>query len=132
MSVDGGYSEDEAELLEHKIGKVCSECKQPIEANAKALIDLGLKPEVARGVTLYRGQGCRSCSNTGYRGRIALYEVMPFTDRLKELVLQGVSTAELKSEAIKAGMKTLRQSGLSKIAEGVTSIEEVGRVTAAD
>ena len=119
-------------LAQRLARKICSECKQAVESNPKALVDLGMKPDVARGVKLYKGAGCRNCSNTGYRGRIALYEVMPFSDSLKEMVLQGVSTAELKAEAIKSGMKTLRMSGLSKIAEGVTTIEEVARVTAAD
>jgi type IV pilus assembly protein PilB len=81
---------------------------------------------------LYRGAGCRSCNDKGYRGRIALYEVMPFTEDLKELVLQGASTAELKGGAIRAGMRTLRMSGIQKCIEGVTTTEEVVRVTAPD
>ena len=76
--------------------------------------------------------GCRSCGNTGYRGRIALYEVMAFSDRLKEMVLQGCSTAELKEEMIAGGVSTLRMSGIEKVRVGVTTIDEVLRVTAAD
>ena len=83
-------------------------------------------------VRTFRGKGCETCGGTGYKGRIALYEVMPFGDRLKELVLQGCSSAELKIEMIKLGIKTLRMSGLTKVVEGVTTIEEVVRVTAAD
>ena len=119
-------------LAQRLARKVCNDCKKPVEANVKALTDLGMKPDLAKAVKLQKGSGCRICSNTGYKGRVALYEVMPFTDTLKEMVLQGASTAELKTEAIKQGMKTLRMSGLTKIAEGVTTIEEVGRVTAAD
>jgi type IV pilus assembly protein PilB len=119
-------------LAQRLARKVCAECKAPAEPNVKALMDLGMKPEVARAVKLMKGKGCRVCSNTGYKGRIALYEVMPFGETLKELVLQGASTTEVKAEAIRSGMKTLRASGLQKIAEGVTTIEEVGRVTAAD
>jgi type IV pilus assembly protein PilB len=112
--------------------KVCPECRQSVETNMKALVDLGVKPDVAKGVKLFKGAGCRLCSNTGYKGRIALYEVMPFTETLRALVLEGASTTELKAEAIRLGMKTLRASGIQKIIEGVTTIEEVGRVTAAD
>ncbi len=119
-------------LAQRLARKICPECKTQVEANPKALTDLGMKPDLARNLKLYRGKGCRICSNTGYKGRIALYEVMPFTEQLKELVLQGASTTELKAEAVRQGMKTLRMSGLSKIAEGITTIEEVGRVTAAD
>jgi type IV pilus assembly protein PilB len=122
-------------LAQRLARKVCSECRVPVEVTKQvqqALVDLGCKPDDARNAKLYKGEGCRACSNTGYKGRIALYEVMPFGEQLKELVLQGASTAELKAEAIRIGMKSLRQSGLSKILEGVTAIEEVARVTAAD
>ena len=81
---------------------------------------------------VFRGSGCRNCGDTGYRGRIALYEVMPFTERLKEMVLQGCSTAELKDEMIAGGVATLRMAGIEKIRVGVTTIDEVLRVTAAD
>ena len=81
---------------------------------------------------MWKGQGCNLCSNTGYKGRIALYEVMPFTDPLKELVLQGASTAEVKAEAIRNGMKSLRMSGIEKLLGGVSTVEEVLRVSVAD
>jgi type IV pilus assembly protein PilB len=119
-------------LAQRLARRICGECKGPIDPNAQALTDLGMKPEQAQTVKLFKGKGCRVCSNTGYKGRIALYEVMPFSEPLKELVLQGSSTTELKAEAIRQGMKTLRMSGLSRIVEGMTTIEEVGRVTAAD
>ena len=81
---------------------------------------------------LMKGAGCRTCNGTGYKGRVALYEVMRFTDTLKEMVLQGASTAELKAGAIKSGMSTLRMSGIEKVLDGVTTTEEVVRVTMAD
>ena len=81
---------------------------------------------------VFRGSGCRTCNDTGYRGRIALYEVMPFTDRLKEMVLQGCSTAELKIEMIREGVNSLRMAGIEKIHQGTTTIDEVLRVTTAD
>ena len=79
-----------------------------------------------------QGKGCARCSNTGYKGRIALYEVMPISDELREFVLNGASAAEVKREAVKRGMVTLRQSGITRLKEGVTSVEEVLRVTAND
>ncbi len=119
-------------LAQRLARKICVECKAPVDANPKVLIDLGMKPELAQQVKMFKGKGCRTCANTGYKGRIALYEVMPFTDSLKELVLQGASAAELKAEMIRQGIKTLRMSGLTKIAEGMCTPEEVGRVTVGD
>ena len=86
----------------------------------------------AKDVTPFRGRGCRTCSETGFKGRIALYEVMPIGEELKEFVLNGASAAELKREAIRLGMLTLRQSALHKLAEGVTTMKEVFRVSTAD
>jgi type IV pilus assembly protein PilB len=119
-------------LAQRLARKICSECKQPIEANVKALTDLGVKLEIAQKLQMYKGTGCRTCSNTGYKGRIAIYEVMPFSDALKELVLQGASTAEVKAEAIRGGMKSLRMSGIEKLIGGITTVEEVLRVSVAD
>ena len=79
-----------------------------------------------------RGQGCGTCNGSGYKGRVALYEVMRFTDSLKEMVLQGASTAELKAAAIRGGMNSLRMSGIRKVLEGMTTTEEILRVTMAD
>src|SRR5687768_16763208 len=120
-------------LAQRLARKICEECKTQISPERSALIDAGFRDEwIAKGVRVFRGAGCRECGGTGYRGRIALYEVMPFTERLKEMVLQGSSTAELKDEMIRGSVRTLRMSGLQKVTEGVTTIEEVGRVTAAD
>jgi type IV pilus assembly protein PilB len=113
--------------------KICKECKVEIPPNPQALIDLGCSAEEAHAVTvMYKGQGCKTCNDTGYKGRIALYEVMPFTDPLKELVLQGASAAEIKAEAIKGGMKTLRRSGIIRVLEGTSTPEEISRVSAGD
>src|SRR5215813_719461 len=112
--------------------KVCPDCKEEVPKEEHALLEMGMKKEDAVRTKILRGRGCKNCSNTGYRGRIALYEVMPFLDPLKELVLQGASTAELKAEMIRQGIKTLRMSGIQKILEGMTTPEEVLRVTVAD
>ena len=81
---------------------------------------------------MYETKGCPACSNTGFRGRIALYEVMPITDEIKELVLAGASALELKREAIRLGMNSLRMAGVNKLKEGITTITEIARVTMAD
>ena len=112
--------------------KNCAECKVQITVPKQSLIDLGVPPDDAENYVIKRGQGCKVCNGTGYKGRIAVYEIMIFNDELKEFVLNGASTLELKREAIRQGMKTLRMSALTKLKEGMTSIDEVVRVTAAD
>ena len=119
-------------LAQRLARRICAECKQPVEKNMKALLDLGMKPEMAERTLLFKGAGCAKCSSTGYKGRIALYEVMPFFESVKELVLQGASTAEVKAEAIRSGMQSLRMSGLQKLAEGITTPVVVLRVSVAD
>ncbi len=112
--------------------KLCVDCKAPVTIPREQLIELGIPPEEIDEVKPMRGAGCRTCNNTGYKGRIAVYEIMIFNEELKEFVLNGASTLELKREAIRQGMKTLRMSALTKFREGMTSMEEVVRVTAAD
>ena len=119
-------------LAQRLARKVCNDCKQPDKADAKILLDFGFTEQQVAGARLMRGAGCKNCNGTGLRGRVALYEVMRFTDTLKEMVLQGASTAELKAAAIKNGMNTLRMSGIEKVLQGVTTVEEVGRVTMSD
>jgi type IV pilus assembly protein PilB len=113
--------------------KICEECREADpEVNTDALVAAGMAAEVAKTVAPSKGRGCRSCAETGYRGRVALYEVMQLKDELKEFVLNGASALELKREAIRLGMKTLRASALQKLAEGTTTLAEVVRVSAAD
>lgn len=112
--------------------RLCTNCKREIEPPAEALRDLGVKMEDIGTFTVYETQGCNACSNTGYKGRVALYEVMPITDEIKELVLAGASAMELKREAVRLGMDTLRTAGINKLKEGVTTINEVVRSTMAD
>jgi len=111
----------------------CKDCTaEDDQTTVQALIDGGMSPTEAQECKPKRGHGCKTCGNSGYKGRVALYEVMVMHDALKDLVLQGASTSELKAEAIRLGMSTLRRSGLNKVREGVTTLEEVLRVTAAD
>ena len=119
-------------LAQRLARKLCPSCQEPADIPVKALVQSGMKEEVAAEAVCYAGRGCNECNNTGFKGRIALYEVMPMTDALKTAVVDGANTIELKEMAIKNGMKTLRQSGLSKVLERVTSFREVLRVTAKD
>jgi type IV pilus assembly protein PilB len=112
--------------------RICRECAEPIKVERQTLTDLGLTADEAANTEIFEGKGCRTCNETGFKGRVALFEIMPMTDELKDLVLQGVSSVELKREAISNGMKTLRQSALTKLREGVTTISEVVRASAAD
>ncbi len=111
------------------IRRVCGECKEEQKVPVEALIEIGFTPEEAPGLKTYKGKGCPTCNGTGYKGRIGLYEVMEVTDELRELIIIGASAIELRRKAIDVGMITLRQSGLYKIREGVTTIEEVVKET---
>jgi len=119
-------------LAQRLVRKICTECKEPVQVNPKLLLGLGVPREEINGFNVYKGKGCTLCSNTGYKGRIGLYEVMPLWDDLKELVLSRASTIEIKKEAIRLGMKSLRMAGISKINEGMTTIEEILRTTMDD
>jgi type IV pilus assembly protein PilB len=114
------------------IRKICQQCKEPIATPKEELKLLGAKDEEIETATCFKGAGCERCSSTGYKGRVAVYEVMPFSDGLRELVLQGASALELKAEAIRNGMRTLRMCGITKVCQGVSTWDEVGRITAID
>jgi type IV pilus assembly protein PilB len=119
-------------LAQRLIRKICMDCREPIKVHPQLLIDLGIPPDEVKSFPVYKGKGCPICNNTGYKGRIGLYEVMPMKEEVKELVLSRASTSEIKKEAMRLGMKTLRQSGIMKIKDGVTTIEEVLRSTIED
>ncbi|HUS33336.1 MAG TPA: type IV-A pilus assembly ATPase PilB [Kofleriaceae bacterium] len=112
--------------------RICQDCKIPAEKHPDALTKMGMSEEQIRNAKIMKGRGCGTCNNTGYKGRVALYEVMPFTDPLKELVLQGASAAEIKAEMIRGGTLSLRLAGIQKIIEGMTTPEEVLRTTVED
>ena len=114
------------------VRRTCNDCKEPVEVTEQTLLDLGVKPEDVEDFDVMQGTGCRTCNNTGYKGRSACYEVMPMTEEVREFVLNGASTLEVKREAIRQGMKTLRQAALTKLSIGETTIEEVVRMTAPD
>jgi len=118
-------------VAQRLVRRICSFCKEPVEVPPAALMNVGFSEAEASTMKLFRGRGCERCSNTGYKGRIALYEVMVLDDEVRELVLSGGSAYEVRQKAIQQGMLTLRQSGLQKIRDGVTSVEEVVRETVA-
>ncbi len=112
--------------------RICADCKVPDEKHVEALQKIGMTEEQIRTAKIMKGKGCGTCNNTGYKGRVALYEVMPFTDPLKELVLQGASAAEIKTEMIRGGVQSLRMAGIAKILDGMTTPEEILRTTVED
>jgi len=112
--------------------RVCQNCKEPEKVPPQALVEIGYTPKEAQEVICYKGRGCDLCGGTGYKGRVALYEVMMISDRIKELILEGGSAAEIKKAMIADGCKTLRMSGLTKIKAGMTTVEEILRVTFGD
>ena len=111
------------------VRRICVNCKEELEVPEQALIDAGYSPEEAKTTKIYHGKGCSTCNKGGYKGRTGLYEVMEINDELRELILVGASALELKKKAIEQGMITLRRSGLSKVAAGQTTMEEVLRET---
>jgi type IV pilus assembly protein PilB len=112
--------------------RICDQCKEELDVPESALINMGFQQDEVSTFKCYKGKGCPACSETGYKGRMALYEVMPVKEEIKDMILKGASAADIKKAAIQLGMKTLRMSGLTKIKEGLTSVEEVLRVTFAD
>ena len=113
------------------VRRLCSNCKEAVSAPPQALIDIGFTAEEAPKVQLFKGRGCDNCSNSGYKGRVGLYEVFEVSDGVKELILVGATSLELKRKAQEEGMLTLRGSGLQKLREGVTTVEEIVRETVA-
>jgi len=111
------------------VRRICANCKEVLPLPEQTLIDAGYTPEEAKTTQISKGKGCSICNNTGYKGRVGLYEVMEITDDLKELILVGASAMELKKKALESGMITLRRSGLIKSALGQTTLEEVLRET---
>ncbi len=119
-------------LAQRLARRVCGDCKEPIQVPESALTDIEVDPAEIPQYTLYKGKGCPTCNNTGYKGRIALYEVLVLKDEIKEMILNGASTLEIKREAMRLGMMTLRRSALQKLRDGVTTIAEVVRCSVPD
>ena len=116
-------------LAQRLARRVCKECREPYEVDEESLTPYGHVPQGLGRVTLYKGKGCQACNFTGMKGRTAMYEVMVVSSEIRELILRGSSTTELRDLAQQQGMKTLRQAGLLKVLEGATTAEEILRVT---
>ena len=112
--------------------RVCSECKEPDNHSPEAFISAGVPEDQIGKFTAYKGRGCPVCNDTGYKGRVGFYQVMPMFEDIKEMVLSGANTAEIKEESMRLGVKTMRQAALTKMMEGVTTLEEVLRTTISD
>ncbi len=111
------------------VRRICNQCKQPVDIPVQALTNIGFSKDESKSLQLFRGKGCDNCSGTGYKGRVGLYEVMEVDDEVRELILSGASAYELRQKALQNGMISLRESGLQKIREAMTTIEEVMRET---
>jgi type IV pilus assembly protein PilB len=111
------------------IRKICGECKAEIKTPLQALINAGFPQEEAKNIQIFKGEGCKTCNGTGYKGRIGMYEVMEISEDIQELILVGASAREIRRKAVEEGMLTLRQSGLAKIKAGATTLDEVLRET---
>src|SRR5437588_1836518 len=109
--------------------RICSQCKEEVEVQAQALLNIGYKKEEIGTFKVFKGRGCDKCNNTGYKGRVGLIEVMAIDDELRDMILSGGSAIDIKRRAVENGMITLRRSGLIKIKEGITTVEEVVRET---
>jgi type IV pilus assembly protein PilB len=116
-------------IAQRLVRKICNHCKTEYTPTDDQLMELELTSEEIRGKKLYYGKGCENCNNTGYRGRIGLFEVMMFNDEIRDLIMNRASTAVLREAARRAGMRTLRENGLAVIYDGITTIDEVGRET---
>jgi len=119
-------------VAQRLVRRLCQKCKVKQDLSQEALVDIGYTPEEAQNVHAYKPYGCSECNNTGYKGRVGLFEVMENTDEIKDLILTKAQSREIRAKSIEQGMITLRRSGLCKIKKGVTSIEEVLRETVRD
>jgi type IV pilus assembly protein PilB len=112
--------------------KICLNCREEKKVSIDELIACGFAPASAEKIKVYQGRGCEACNNTGYKGRVAIYEVMPVTPKVRELILRNSSTDDIKKQAIRDGMKTLRMCALTKVAQGLTTLEEAVTNSASD
>ena len=116
-------------IAQRLVRRLCESCRDPVELPEDVLITAGFTAEEIPGLEIHGAVGCSGCTG-GYRGRTGIYEVMPMTDEIAELVMAGASALEIQREARQNGVRSLRESGLEKVAEGITTLEEVERVTA--
>jgi type IV pilus assembly protein PilB len=111
------------------VRRICTQCSEEVETPPQMLMQVGFAPDEAKSLRIKRGRGCERCNNTGYKGRVGLFEVLSFSDEIRDMILSGASSVELKRKAIEEGMVSLRMCGLMKIKDGSTTLEEVLRET---
>ena len=116
-------------LAQRLVRVICSNCKEEYVPNEESLRNIGIAPEMLAGKKLYRGRGCPTCLNTGYHGRLGIFELMFLDDTIQSLILKSSDSNVIKHKAIEHGMITLRQDGAQKVMNGITTIEEIFRVT---
>jgi type IV pilus assembly protein PilB len=119
----------EAIMAQRLVRKICVDCRSEYEPSPELLMELNLRPQDVKNKKFYYGRGCDRCNNTGHRGRTGIYEFMIMTDELRDMIVNNVSTDELRIASRKMGMSTLREAGLRAIFNGQTTIEEVVRET---
>ena len=118
-----------AVIAQRLVRKICQKCKKPYEVQTRELLELDISKKDAEPVKFYKGEGCSECNGSGYKGRAGLYELLIMDDAIRELIVKRASSATIRNKAREAGMKTLRENGVAKIIEGLTSVEEVLRET---
>ena len=116
-------------VAQRLVRKICPHCKAPTNLPAHLSLDLGIHPQDCHSLSFFEGKGCTMCSQSGFKGRLAIYEVMKLNEHIKQCILQELSSADLKKEAVKSGMSTLRTSAITKMKQGLTTAEEVIRIT---
>ncbi len=122
----------EAILAQRLVRRICTKCREEAKVSSAMMFDLGVDKATLAGRKFFKGKGCDACNNTGYKGRIALFELMLLNDTIREMVLANASTDELRVEAEKAGMVSLRDFGMAVAADGITTLDEVIRETVED
>ncbi len=119
-------------MAQRLVRTICPKCKEPFQPHLEGLREAGLLEKDISNVTFYHGKGCSECKHTGYKGRIGIFELLLVNDTIREMILEKCSSTQIREKAMTIGMRTLRQDGLLKAVQGLTTVTEVARVTQAD
>jgi len=122
----------EGVVSQRLVRKICPNCREEYQPTPDAILSVGLRPDDVKGKKFYRGRGCDRCNNIGYYGRIGLFEILTIDDEMRDMMLQNASTQEIRTASRRMGCRSLRDSGLLAIYDGLTTVEEVSRATLAD
>jgi type IV pilus assembly protein PilB len=116
-------------MAQRLVRRICEACKQPMQVTSEQLVESAMDPELAHSHTFYEGAGCIDCSGTGFKGRMAICELLDLTDHVRELILEKRPISEIKRGAKDQGMRFLRESAVERVLEGTTTLREVNKVT---